>query len=141
LKNEVYFAKQAANDHKAKMDNALTPFQKAQERIWENPDLSSEQERFTYSKAKIAFEEKNREFKKLLNELEKVKKNMEIEQTVLKDIQTELNHLAQRLNAGDFARYKAKKMYMVMLDVSNVLIKSVKKPLCKMLWLKRYSKI
>ncbi len=108
LENTTSLAPKTLSEYQAKMNDALAKLKKAQERMWDNPELSIEQERIVYRQAKMAFEGKNNELKQLQTELAQAKKDVEAKQAALKDTQNEINRLKRQLHVGYFAHFKAK---------------------------------
>jgi peptidoglycan hydrolase CwlO-like protein len=108
LENTIPLAQKMLSDYKAKMDDALTKLKKVQERVWDNPDISTESERVAYRQAKMAFDGKNNELKQLQTQLAQAKKDVEAKQAALEKTQNEINRLKRQLKVGSFAHFKAK---------------------------------
>jgi prepilin-type N-terminal cleavage/methylation domain-containing protein len=108
LKNAISSARQMLTELILKEDNARIAFKKAQERVFKNPEFSSEQERLAYHQAQIAVEEKNNLLNQLPKQLAQAEKNVKEEQDKLENIYSEINNLKQKLKVGYFAHFKAK---------------------------------
>jgi len=108
LKSGISSAKQTLKDQKLKADKARTALKQVQKRVLENPELSSEQERFAYHQAQIVVEEKNNALNQLVRRLAQAEKNVKEEQVKLGNIESELNKLTKKLKIGYVAHFKAK---------------------------------
>jgi hypothetical protein len=107
-KNAISPAMQMLKGLTRKEYNARIAFKQAQERVFQNPELSSEQERLAYHQAQIAVEEKNNLLNQLPKQLAQAEKNLKEEQAKFVNIYNEINELKQKLTVGYFAHFKAK---------------------------------
>lgn len=110
LEKFVNSSKQELNNYKIIMDEALAKLKKSQERVWDNPELSSEKERIIYRQAKMALEEQNNELELFATQLIQVKKDLQLKPTTLQAIKNKLSYIKQQIKErkNSFAQFKAR---------------------------------